>query len=61
MMMKQARQKRTLDRPATYAMMALAVLLAGCGSTPADNSALQDTQWCATRYTSLGCLSDEKA
>jgi heat shock protein HslJ len=32
-------------RTLMIAVMALAVLLVGCGSSPADSSSLQDTQW----------------
>jgi heat shock protein HslJ len=32
-------------RTLTVAVMALAVLLVGCGPSPADSSSLQDTRW----------------
>jgi heat shock protein HslJ len=32
-------------RKLTITLMALALLLAGCGSSPSDSASLQDTQW----------------
>jgi heat shock protein HslJ len=37
--------KRMNSRKLTIAVVALAILLVGCGSGPADSASLQDTRW----------------